>query len=117
MGFSALYIGRGRSSKAPCTFPSIRRCLRRVKRHSYWYVFCLRTYADRRIVDAMANKAKFVKINTTASGRLGGTARAAKLTQTQLQAAARKANKAKWDKYYREHPEKIRPKRKRRKAA
>jgi hypothetical protein len=64
-------------------------------------------------MDAMP---KFVKINTTASGRLGGTARAAKLSPSQLRAAAKKANKAKWDKYYAAHPDKVRPKRKQRAA-
>jgi len=58
------------------------------------------------MANAMATKPIFVKINATASGRLGGTARAAKLTPAQLRAAARKANKARWDKYYAEHPEK-----------
>lgn len=50
----------------------------------------------------------------TEAGRLGGTARAAKLKPKQRLTIARKANKAKWDKYYAAHPDKVRPKRKRR---
>jgi len=46
------------------------------------------------------------------AGKLGGTARAANLTPKQRTLAARRANRARWDKYYREHPERERPKRK-----
>ena len=52
----------------------------------------------------------------TEAGRLGGTARAAKLNPTKRLAIARMANKVKWDNYYAAHPEKVRPKRKRRAA-
>ena len=53
----------------------------------------------------------------TDAGRLGGEARAAKLRPRRRLAIARRANKARWDKYYLEHPEKNRPKRKRKVAA
>lgn len=86
------------------------------KKISCQYDFCLRAYADWRIMGEMANKPKFVRINATASGALGGSARAANLTPTQRKAASKRANKARWDKYYALHPEKIRPKRKRRAA-
>ncbi len=43
------------------------------------------------------------------AGKLGGAARAANLTPKQRVAAARRANRARWNKYYREHPERVRP--------
>ena len=47
------------------------------------------------------------------AGKLGGAARAAKLKPRERVMIARRANKARWDKYYREHPEKTRPKKRR----
>ncbi len=60
---------------------------------------------------------KYVKINATASGRLGGLARAQKLTEKQRKAQARTANKARWDKYYLENPDRVRPTPKRKRGA
>ena len=42
---------------------------------------------------------KFVKINTTASGALGGKARAAKMSLAKRKAAARKAANVRWAAY------------------
>lgn len=50
------------------------------------------------------------------AGKKGGAARAANLTPKQRAAAAKKANRARWLKYYQEHPERVRPKRKRKAA-
>ena len=50
-----------------------------------------------------------IQVDMTELGRKGGRARAAKLGPKKLRAAARKAIKARWEKYYREHPEKKRP--------
>jgi hypothetical protein len=47
-------------------------------------------------------------------GRLGAAARMAALPPRRRVQIARQANKARWDKYYKDHPEKKRPKRKRR---
>jgi len=47
------------------------------------------------------------------AGKLGGAARAAKLKPRERVMIARRANKARWEKYYREHPEKTRPKKRR----
>jgi hypothetical protein len=55
-------------------------------------------------------------ITVSDAGKLGGATRAASLKPRQRLAIAKKANRARWDKYYLEHPEKIRPKRKRRAA-
>lgn len=48
-----------------------------------------------------------VTIDVTESGRKGGKARAANLSAEELTAGARTAVKARWEKYYREHPEKL----------
>jgi hypothetical protein len=47
-----------------------------------------------------------VEIDVTELGRKGGHARAAALGSRKLRAAGRKAANARWEKYYREHPEK-----------
>jgi hypothetical protein len=43
-------------------------------------------------------------------GSLGGSARAANLSQEELREASRKASNARWDAYYRAHPEKLKAK-------
>ena len=47
-----------------------------------------------------------IQVDVTELGRKGGRARAAKLGPRKLSAASRKAANARWEKYYREHPEK-----------
>ena len=49
-------------------------------------------------------------------GSKGGMARARCLTAEQLSDAGREAVRARWAKYYREHPEKLKAARKRKKA-
>ena len=51
-----------------------------------------------------------VKLNVSKAGRKGGSATAASRTPKQRQCAARKAARARWEKYYQEHPERKRPK-------
>lgn len=50
-------------------------------------------------------------IDVIAMGRAGGKATAASRTPKERLAAARKAIKARWDKYYKDHPEKLKMKR------
>jgi hypothetical protein len=52
---------------------------------------------------------KKIQVDVTELGRRGGRARATKLGPKKLRAAGRKAANARWEKYYREHPEKKRP--------
>jgi hypothetical protein len=52
-----------------------------------------------------------VRIDTTKSGRLGGEARARNLTPKQRKKAASEAAQARWDRYYAEHPEKLKTRR------
>lgn len=47
----------------------------------------------------MAKKKKFVRVNVQENGRLGGLARAAKLSPAKRKAAARKAVNVRWAKY------------------
>jgi hypothetical protein len=58
-------------------------------------------------------KKKYVRVNVQENGRRGGLARGAKLSPAKRKAAASKAVNVRWDKYYREHPEKTRPKKRR----
>ena len=48
-----------------------------------------------------------VTIDVTESGRKGGQARARNLSSKELSAGARTAVKARWEQYYRDHPEKL----------
>lgn len=77
-----------------------------------WIYFLLDAVRTSRAYSvAMANGKTHLKvINLKTLGSAGGKARAAKLTDAQRLASARKANKAKWDNYYLEHPERTRPK-------
>ena len=50
-------------------------------------------------------------IDVTELGRAGGKATAAGRTAKQRSAAARTAIKARWDKYYEDHPERVKTKR------
>lgn len=47
-----------------------------------------------------------ITLDVTELGRKGGKARAANLGPKKLRAASRKAANARWEKYYREHPDK-----------
>jgi hypothetical protein len=58
----------------------------------------------------MAAKKKRILVDVTAAGRLGGAARAANLSEEQRQEASRQAVKARWEKYYRDHPDKLKAK-------
>lgn len=49
-------------------------------------------------------------IDTREMGREGGRARAANLSDKELSASSSLASRARWDKYYREHPEKLKAK-------
>ena len=53
---------------------------------------------------------KKVTIDVTELGRKGGRARAENLSDEQLSAIGRKAIKARWDAYYKLHPEKLKAK-------
>jgi hypothetical protein len=53
-----------------------------------------------------------ITVDVTEMGKLGGKATAASRTPEERVAAARKAIKARWDKYYRDHPEKRKAKKK-----
>jgi hypothetical protein len=53
----------------------------------------------------MGKKVK-ITVDVTELGRKGGRARAAALSPDQRKEAARKAIKARWDAYYKAHPEK-----------
>ena len=60
------------------------------------------------IMLVMGKKVKIVRIvDVTELGRAGGHARAANLSPTELSDAGRKAVAARWDAYYRDHPEKL----------
>jgi hypothetical protein len=53
-----------------------------------------------------ADRTITVKLNVSKLGRAGGAATARNRTAEQRQAAARKAAAGRWEKYYKEHPEK-----------
>ena len=53
-------------------------------------------------------------MDTADAGKLGGAARAKTLSARRRTQIAKTANKARWDKYYLENPDRERPKRKRR---
>lgn len=56
----------------------------------------------------MGKKVKVTRIvDVTELGRAGGRARAANLSPEELSQAGRAAIKARWDQYYRDHPEKL----------
>ena len=55
----------------------------------------------------MAGKKKRTLIDVAKIGRLGGSARAAKLSLAELQEASRLASNARWEAYYAAHPEKL----------
>jgi hypothetical protein len=46
-------------------------------------------------------------VDVTEIGRKGGQARAANLTDKELAESARTASNARWEQYYRDHPEKL----------
>lgn len=55
----------------------------------------------------MGKKVRVVMVvDVTENGRKGGRARAAALSPDERKEAARKAIKARWDAYYKAHPEK-----------
>ena len=54
-----------------------------------------------------------VTIDVTESGRKGGKARARNLSAEELTAGARTAVKARWEKYYRDHPDKLKARKER----
>ena len=56
-----------------------------------------------------------VVIDVTKAGRLGGLARAENLSESELSEAGRKAVQARWDAYYKAHPEKLKAKKEREK--
>lgn len=56
-------------------------------------------------------------IDTAKIGRKGGKARAANLSSEELAAASRKAADARWAAYYKAHPEKLKAKLAKKKAA
>jgi hypothetical protein len=58
----------------------------------------------------MASKRIFVTLDITDLPSQGGKARAAALSAEELSAAGSKAVNARWAKYYREHPEKLKAK-------
>jgi hypothetical protein len=61
---------------------------------------------------AMGKKIQVTRtIDVTELGRAGGKATAANRTEKQRKAAARAAVKARWDAYYKAHPEKVKTKR------
>ena len=59
---------------------------------------------------AMGRKVRFI-VDVTEAGRKGGAATAANRTPAERRDAARKATNARWDRYYKEHPEKLKTKR------
>lgn len=66
----------------------------------------------------MGKKVKVTRIvDVTEMGRAGGRARAANLSEAELSAAGAKAIKARWDAYYKLHPEKLAAKKARVKRA
>jgi hypothetical protein len=59
----------------------------------------------------MGKKVRVTRIvDVTEMGRAGGHARAASLSEAELSAAGSKAIAARWDKYYKLHPEKLKAK-------
>ena len=60
-----------------------------------------------------------ITIDVTELGRAGGHARAANLSKAELSAAGSKAIAARWEQYYKDHPEKLKAKleRQKKKAA
>ena len=52
-------------------------------------------------------------IDTAKIGKKGGEARAANLSPKARSESAREASRARWDTYYREHPEKLKAKKNR----
>ena len=48
-----------------------------------------------------------ITVDVTEIGRRGGQARAANLTDKELKAASKAAATARWEQYYRDHPEKL----------
>ena len=54
-----------------------------------------------------------VTIDVTESGRKGGTARAKNMTAAELSQSASDAASARWEEYYRQHPEKLEEKKRR----
>lgn len=54
-----------------------------------------------------------IKVDTAKIGRQGGNARAANLTAKERSASASAAAKARWDTYYKLHPEKLKAKKER----
>jgi hypothetical protein len=65
----------------------------------------------------VAKKRIIVKLDIADPPSTGGKARAARLSAEDLGAADAKAVRARWDKYYREHPEKLEAKLAKRKKA
>jgi hypothetical protein len=53
----------------------------------------------------MGKKIKVI-LDVTELGRAGGRARAANMTPEERREASRKAVQARWERYYKEHPEK-----------
>ncbi len=51
-----------------------------------------------------------ITVDVTELGRLGGMARAANLSADELSQAGRNAVQARWDAYYKAHPEKLKAK-------
>ena len=58
----------------------------------------------------MAKKRIIIKVDITDLPSLGGLARAAALSADELSAAGSNAVRARWEKYYRLHPEKLKAK-------
>lgn len=58
----------------------------------------------------MAGKKKRTLVDVAQIGSLGGSARAANLSQEELREASRKASNVRWDAYYAAHPEKLKAK-------
>jgi hypothetical protein len=58
------------------------------------------------ILETMGRKVT-ITIDVTESGRKGGKARARNLSPKELTAGARTAANARWEQYYRDHPEKL----------
>ena len=60
----------------------------------------------------MGRKVKII-VDVTKLGSLGGKARARKLSAEELSAGARTAVNARWEKYYRDHPDKLKARKER----
>ena len=58
----------------------------------------------------MAVKKRRRFVDVAEIGSLGGSARAANLSDEELREASRKASNARWDAYYAAHPEKLKAK-------